>query len=95
METKIVNSWSLVDFAASHGKMSMGNCTNRETGEIFPACSFRSGDNITFVSFSSKLGILSPSEIVSQKADLQVVELNSGNYKLCKKGESSWTDIIL
>lgn len=95
METKILDSWSLVDFAKANGKMAIGNCTNHETGEVFKACSFRNGDNIVFASFSSKLGELNANQIVSQKDDLQVVRLESGNYKICKKGTSTWEEITL
>lgn len=93
----IKNSWSLISFAKAHGKMSVGNCTNSETGEIFKACSFtNSKDNSrVFVSFAFKLGELTPQEIAAQKNDLQVVELESGNFKLCKAGNNAWEDVDL
>lgn len=93
----IKNSWSLITFAKSHGKMQVGEFVNKETGETFKSCIFTnpSDDTRTFVAFSSNLGILSPREIASQKDELQVVELESGNYSLCKAGNNAWEDVDL
>jgi len=93
----IKNSWSLITFAKSHGKMQVGEFVNKETGETFKSCIFTnpSDDTRTFVAFSSNLGILSPREIASQKDELQVVELESGNYSLCKAGSNAWEDVDL
>ena len=94
--SSIKNSWSLISFARQFGKLSVGPCTNHETGEIFKACAFTKSDGTrTFVSFSSKLGELTPMEIAERQHNLQVVELESGNYKLCAQGESSWQDVEL
>lgn len=96
-ETGINNSWSLIDFAKSHGKMQVGEFTNSETGETFKSCIFTDPtDNTrTFVAFSSKLGEMTPKQIAGRKDDLQVVQLNSGTYKLCNKGSNSWEDVNL
>ena len=93
----IKNSWSLVDFAKSHGKMKVTNeLTNSQTGETFKSCAFvNAGGAVTLVGFSSNLGELKPAQIAAQKNNLQVVELESGNYKLCKKGTDSWADVDL
>lgn len=94
----IKNSWSLMAFAKSHGKMQVGEFVNKETGEVFKSCIFTSPEDATkktFVAFSSKLGELTPSEISASKDNLQVVELESGNYSLCKVGQSSWQDVDL
>lgn len=93
----IKNSWSLISFAKSHGKMQVGKFKNGESGDIFKGCIFTSPEdnNRVFVAFSSKLGELEPSEIAAQKDKLQIVELESGNYKLCQNGESSWQDVDL
>ena len=93
----IKESWSLISFARSHGKMQVGQFTNKETGEIFSSCIFTDPqtESRTFVAFSSHLGTLTPAEIAAQYADLQVVQLESGNYSLCKKGENSWQDVAL
>lgn len=92
----IINSWSLIAFAQQHGKLQIAPCVNKETGEAFKSCVFTDADNTRiFVSFSSKLGELSPREIASQKDGLQVVQLASGNYKLCKVGENTWEDVDL
>lgn len=96
----VVNGWTLLAFAAEHGKMSVGDChrrdANGEITETFKACSFTDAlGNRTFVGFSSKLGELTPQEIVNQKDSLRVVELESGNYYLCKGGNSSWEEVNL
>lgn len=94
---KIVNSWSLIGFAKGFGpKMQVGEFVNKDTGEVFSSCIFTDRDEEkTFVAFSSNLGVLTPREIAKMKEDLQVVQLESGNYSLCKKGQSSWEDVDL
>lgn len=93
----IRNSWPLVDFAKSHGRMKVTSpLTNSNTGEQFKSCAFiGAGGAVTLVGFSSNLGELTPQQIASMKDELQVVELESGNYKLCKSGADSWQDVDL
>ena len=92
----IKNSWSLISFAKTHGKMKVAPFVNRETGECFKSCAFVSNtDEVTLVAFSSKLGELTPAEIAAQKDELQVVQLESGTYKLCKAGHDTWEDVDL
>lgn len=95
----IKKNWSLISFAKEFGKPQLAHLTNKETGEKYDAVVFGEGNNITFVSFSRKLGPLSAKEIKEQKDSLQVVlcETTQGNdmYALCHQGESSWEDIDL
>ena len=92
----IVKSWSLLAFAREKGHMQLGDFTNPATGEEFKACIFTDTDmNRTFVGFSRNLGVLTAKQIVAQKADLQVVELESGYVSLCKQGTNSWEDVDL
>ena len=92
----IKNSWSLISFAKTHGRMKVAPFVNRETGECFKSCAFIGNtDEVTLVAFSSKLGELTPAEIAAQKDDLQVVQLESGTYKLCKAGHDTWEDVDL
>ena len=92
----IKNSWSLISFAKSHGKMKVAPFVNKETGEAFKSCAFLSPEGeITLVAFSSKLGELTPKQIAAQKDDLQVVQLESGSFKLCKTGHDTWEDVDL
>ena len=92
----ITNSWSLLSFAKSHGRMKVAPFVNKETGECFQSCAFISDtDEITLVAFSSKLGELTPAQIAAQKDDLQVVQLESGSFKLCKAGHDTWEDVDL
>lgn len=94
MEKGIKASWSLIAFARTHGKMSIAPLVNHDTGEAFKSCAFTNGDNVTFVNFSSKLGELSSTDIIRMKDELQVVQLESGTYKLCKSG-STWEEVDL
>ena len=89
----IKNSWSLISFAS--GKQMKLATLNGENGP-FKSIVFIDSDNYCFVSFSSKLGELSAKDIVAYKDQLQVVQLNSGTYKLCRRGEGNvWEDIVL
>jgi len=91
----IINSWSLIAFAKAHGKMQVGEFANKETGEVFKSCIFSDGDSRCFVAFSSKMGELTPRKIAAKKDELQVVQLESGNYILCKVGQNTWEDVDL
>lgn len=93
----IKNSWSLISFAKSHGKMQVGEFANKETGETFKSCIFTNPEDNSrcFVAFSSKMGELTPAQIAAQKDSLQVVELESGNFSLCKQGTNAWEDVEL
>ena len=92
----IKNSWSLLSFARVHGRMKVAPFVNKETGEAFKSCAFVDSDGATtLVAFSSNLGELTPRQIAAQKDSLQVVELESGTYKLCKQGNTSWEDVDL
>lgn len=92
----IKNSWSLIAFAKEFGpKMQVGEFVNKETGEDFKSCIFTNGETRTFVAFSSKMGPLSPREIAAKKNELQVVQLESGHYSLCKQGENTWEEVDL
>lgn len=92
----IKNSWSLISFARTHGRMKVAPFVNKETGECFKSCAFLDSDGeITLVAFSSKLGELTPKQIAAQKDDLQVVQLESGRFKLCRTGHDTWEDVDL
>lgn len=93
----IVNSFSLISFAKSHGRMQVGEFTNSDTNETFKSCIFthpESGERC-FVAFSSNLGELTPKEISERAKDLQVVELEGGHFSLCAVGNSAWQDVDL
>ena len=96
MEKKSLPSWSLVAFARTHGRMKVAPFVNKQTGEAFKSCMFVDADNnvTAVVNFSSKLGELTPAEIVAQKDSLQVVQIESGIFKLCRTG-STWEDVDL
>ena len=92
----IKNSWSLISFAKAHGRMKVAPFVNKETGDCFKSCAFLDSEGgITLVAFSSKLGELTPAQIAEQKDDLQVVQLESGSFKLCRAGHDTWEDVDL
>jgi hypothetical protein len=91
----VVKTWGLTAFAKAHGKMQVGEFQNKETGELFKACIFTQPDGTrVFVAFSSKSGELTPKEIAAMKDELVVVQLESGNYSLCKR-DTTWEDVDL
>lgn len=47
------------------------------------------------VGFSSKLGELSNAELQKQLDSLQVCQLESGSFKLCKQGQGDWETVEL
>ena len=92
----IKNSWSLISFAKAHGRMKVAPFVNHETKECFKSCAFLDSEGgITLVAFSSNLGELTPAQIAAQKDDLQVVQLESGSFKLCRAGHDTWEDVDL
>lgn len=91
----IKQGWPLLVFASGK-KMQVGSFVNSETGEQFKSCIFTDNTgNRCFVAFSSNLGELTPKQISAMKHELQVVELNSGNFSLCKQGQGTWEDVEL
>lgn len=94
----ITNSWSLTSFASNYSRVQVAPFRNSETGDAFKSVVFTKSDGSrTFVRFSQNLGELTPKEIAASKDNLQVVQLESGNYTLCKQGEggSTWEDVDL
>ena len=90
----IVNNWSLLEFIRAKGIPMLGEFTNKDTGEVFTSLMFPSpsttGKN-TPVSFSQNLDITKTLESVFEhRRNLQVVELDSGSFILCKQGEGGW-----
>lgn len=101
----IKNSWSLLDFARSHGRMKIAPFARKndegKVVETWKSCVFENPNTkaLCFVSFSRKLGELTPVQIKKQLSDLQVVECSNAQgeqmFSLCRKGESSWEDVDL
>lgn len=85
----IENSWSIEEFKNLKGNnVRRKEFMNGETGETFESlCFFSPSGELTLVGFSSKLGELTDAQIRKQKDELQIVRLDSGSYKLCKRGE--------
>jgi hypothetical protein len=105
----IVNSWSVSDFAQMKGRMQLaGPFTDSETQETYHSLAFTHPSNtvidpntgnerpeICFVSFSRNLGELTAEQVGRMHRDLQIVENEEGRFSICKKGESTWQDIVL
>ena len=92
----IIKTWPLLQFAREHGKMQVGDFVNKETGEEFKSCIFTKPDGTrTFVAFASAMGELTPQQIAAMKDELLVVQLESGNYSLCKVKKDPWGDVII
>lgn len=87
------NPFTLLSFAKAHGKMKTVVFTNESTGKDFRCCKFVNPENgdVTLVSFSRKLGELSPQEITAQKDELMVCDWEKSNgesgYTLYKPGQ--------
>ena len=92
----IKDSKSFIAFANAFGPTcKLADFTNGTTGECFKSLVFiNKKDEKTLVGFSSKLGELSPKDIIAQATTLQVVQLDSGNWYLCKQG-GNYQDIDL
>ena len=85
LKSKIIKTWSLLDFAREFGpKMQVGEFINSKTQETFKSCIFIKDNTKTYVAFNSKLGELTPKEIVERKNSLIVVQVDSGIYSLCE-----------
>ena len=95
LKPKIIKTWTLLSFAREFGKMQVGEFVNSETQEHFKSCIFTKDSNKTFVAFSSKLGALTPKEIVERKYSLIVVQLDSGMYSLCEDPAKNLKEIDL
>ena len=81
----VVKCWSLLDFVKQHGKMQIGEFSNKETGVEQKKCIFTKADGVlTFVTFDPAMGELTPKEIVAMKGELKVVQIESGGFSLCK-----------
>lgn len=91
----IIHSWPLRTFKREHeNRLRIGTFVNKKTAEEFKSLIFGE-ENLYFVTFSSKLGVLTREKLKSMADELQVVQLGSGNYKLCREGESPWEEIDL
>ena len=85
VEDNLEQSWPLMEFARMKGKMQVGTFTNNSTGEKYKSAVFTDREgNQCMVSFSKKLGELTPAEIVARKNELIVVQRESGMYELCR-----------
>lgn len=92
--SNIIKTTDLLQFVAGR-RMQVGAFVNAK-GDSFKSCILTDdkGDRC-FISFSSKLGELTPREIVAMKHDLQVASMDSGTFILCKKGSNAWEDVAL
>jgi len=103
MNSGIKNSWSFLTFIKAQGQPKLATFTNSQTGETFKALMFPDGEKVTTpegkeqtlsVGFSSNLGELDAKELNAKRHELQIIQLESGTYKLCQTG-SSWENISI
>lgn len=86
----IVKNYSLTEFKKEHGKCSLGELRNSKSGEKFAALKFGN----VLVTFSGKLGPLTGTQLKERKNNLQIVQLDSGSFKLCNIGTpTNWEDV--
>ena len=83
----IVNCWTLLEFAKSHGRMKIGVFTNPETGETYKGCAFvdQKSNNVCFVYYSSNLGELTAAEIIANKDNLLIIQLKVDSEALSRR----------
>lgn len=82
IDNSFIESWPLLEFAKSHGKMQVGTFHNEELNIYYKACIFTQNGVRTYVSFSSDLGELTPQEIIKRKNQLKIAKLSNGDYIL-------------
>lgn len=95
-QQEIINSWTLEAFCQVNGNPQFATLTNKQNGQQFNALMFKNGSKM--VSFSEKLCNKSAdsfSYVVDNKNSLNVIQLESGNYKLCDRPQNSWQDMQL
>jgi hypothetical protein len=95
----IAKSMSLMAFARAKGLPRPNHGRNSETGEHYENLAFDNNGELTFVNFSSKMGVLSPKELFERKDELQVVQLNPDkngkqSYILCPAGKLNLDETI-
>lgn len=83
INSSILQSWSLLEFAKNYVKMKVGTFVNSNTGEEFKSCMFLKKDGTyNYVGFHSQLGELTSAEISKRKKELKVGLTESGKYVL-------------
>lgn len=83
VNSSILQSWSLLEFAKNYVKMKVGTFVNSNTGEEFKSCMFLKKDGTyDYVGFHSQLGELTSAEISKRKKELKVGLTESGKYVL-------------
>lgn len=83
INSSILQSWSLLEFAKNYVKMKVGTFVNSNTGEEFKSCMFLKKDGTyDYVGFHSQLGELTSAEISKRKKELKVGLTESGKYVL-------------
>ena len=76
--SKILNSWTLMEFGTEFGRVVNRQEWNPEGGQPFHTLSFRpskESNKATYVHYSSKMGELSPKQLKEQKDGLQIVQV--------------------
>lgn len=90
-QQEIINSWSLVSFCKTNGNPKFATLTNKQSGNQFQALMFNEGEKM--VTFSDKMcqnGEDSFNFVMENTKNLNIIQLESGSYKICHKAQNSW-----
>lgn len=94
--TGIKNSYSLLAWCKGYqAKLVPAHVAINKDGKEFEApqsiALIDDDDKVhAFAAFSSNLEAMSAAELMAAAKDLNVVELESGTFKVCRPGEGSW-----
>lgn len=97
--TGIKNSYSLLAWAEGYQvKLVPAHKAVNAKGEEFDApqsiALIDNGSVKAFAAFSSNLESMSAEELCSEARNLNVVELESGTFKVCRPGEGTWQTLV-
>lgn len=91
---EIINSWSLTSFCHANGNPKFANLENKTSGQRFNALMFNGGEKM--VTFSDKICQRKEDTfeyVMNNIQKLNIIQLGSGSYKICKRSQASWQDM--
>lgn len=101
MKNGIVNSMSFLTFCGKGDQVKLvpAHKATNAAGEEFEApqsvALIKDGEVLAFAAFSSNLEAMDAKTLVREAPGLNVVQLESGTYKICRPGEGSWETLNL
>lgn len=95
-QQEIINSWSLVSFCQVNGNPKFATLKNKQSGNQFQALMFNEGEKmVTFSNNMCQNGEDSFTYVMDNVQKLNVIQLESGSYKLCQRGNSAWKEMAI